>query len=1663
MSTAPTFTASDATNPVQLEGGTYEILRNRLSKSGGELRGLLDQLNQERKEVFGAIETKLLTTERVTTEHNCVPYDMVPVGEQLLFGYNVHLGLKTEVELSDVFSVYSYENHQFHQQGLELIDHAEFRDEFQKLYKYYKNTQFVKFAVQGVHLFMVFRVGKGVNDIKTFKWALQAGKLTYLDNRSDHEYTFPNQHDFVWKRVTREAHRKGKHPHISIEDKVFVETIGGDLTIKVEDNTESGHGIYSEPVDDKDQTLDDSELYYSIIGNLILLKIKPYRENNYRYLVYNAKLKEARRIDAIQDCCVFLPENQGLIYAYGYYLQTGEFKSFDNGLQEMLFEKRIASPNGEDYLYVFYNKQSGVYLLLSYNLITQKIESPIICHGYAIYENGELCYFRADEEPKKHHALQIWQTPYIGSNFTIPVTKESYLYKIGNKEIVQAMAECTEILTLLNKEDSYDNLYLDLIKITTDLLDSYHWLGKKETFELAQPLAAIKQTATAAVEEYEKVISIRKSTQAQVEQVLGSADALLSKLKMQANGHINDYVKSLADLRSVRGEVISLKELRYADVGRIETYEAQLQSFSQEIANQTVDFLLKPDALVPYEQHVAQITAGIDTIGKVVEADATEKEISGVSTELEMLIEIVSNLKMEDATQTTRIVDAISTIYATFNKTKATLKRKRQELLSAEGQAEFNAQIKLISQSVINFLDICDTPQKCEEYLTKLMVQLEELEGRFSEFDAFLEIIADKREEIYSAFESKKVVLQEARNKRATTLQQAADRILKAVQSRISKLETVADINGYYASDLMLEKVRTTVAELLAMGDTVKADAIQSRLKTLREDAVRQLKDKSELFVDGQNVLKFGTHHFTVNTQPLELSIVHRDDAMYYHLTGTSFFEKITDERFLSFRPVWEQSLISENNQVYRAEYLAFQILQAAQNVKNTSAPAEVQEGSLQLLTVDQLHKLPQQELVAYVQKFMASRFNEGYLKGVHDHDAAVILSSLVRLFKTADLLRYPAVDRAAARCFWAVFAKEGQKQLFHHQLKGVSAILQVFPETHQFDNIKADLQREVQAFQQETGLLPEANAVAAGEYLFFELTRGDHFISSSQAAELVQNFHQYLSEKNAWPMFEASAQALEENKVEQFELLLHWLKAYLAQANLLEESEYIPEAAVLLLLQELQPKQVVHANLRETLSGLQGTHPLLQEQQYPLHFHQFQQKLSHYETHVVSQYKAFHALKHRLTVEFEEELRLQEFKPRVMSSFVRNKLIDQVYLPLIGANLAKQMGTAGETKRTDLMGMLLLLSPPGYGKTTLMEYIANRLGIIFMKINGPAIGHQVTALDPAEAPNAAAREELEKLNLSFEMGDNVMIYLDDIQHCHPEFLQKFISLCDAQRKIEGVYKGRPRTYDFRGKKVCVVMAGNPYTETGDKFRIPDMLANRADIYNLGDIIGDTEDVFKLSYLENSLTSNAVLAKLSAKSQKDVYALVTLAETGNSEGLELEGNHTAAEISEYVAVLKKLLSIRDVILKVNLEYIRSAAQADEYRTEPPFKMQGSYRNMNKLTEKVMPIMNDAELHTLILSHYQAESQTLTTGAEANLLKFKQLIGVATPEEKQRWEDIKAAFVRNNKLKGFGDGNQVGQVLAQMENISDGLAGIKQVLGERQTEKVLITPPSPLSN
>lgn len=1652
-------TAQSETAETQLESGTYEILRNRLRGHGDELRKRLNELNQTRKDVFGSIDLKLLNTERITTEHNCVPRDMVSVGDQFLFGYNVQFGLRTERAIADVFSVYAFddETKSFTPHSLELIENAQFEKDFQDIYRYYKNATFAKFFKRGVHLYMVFQVGKSPSDIKSFKWLIEGDSLRYIDNRSDHEVRFPAQHEFEWTKTTRDMQRHGEHPHVSIEDRIFVETVGGDLTIKVEDNTESGRGIYEEPVENSDQTLDDADIFYAVVGHTILLKIRPYQEQQWRYIVFNEKIQKASRVDSIADACVLLPDDHGLMFSNGYYLQSGEQKTFDTSIEGLVFDRRVSSPNGEDTLFVFYQPGAGVRVLLGYNLIAQAVDTPIICHGFTMFRGGEMVLFKSNGEPQKHHAVQIWRTPYVGEDFVLEENTDSYLYKIGNRDIVRGMAECHEILGLIEKEDSYSGLYVDLVKYAGDILDSYFWIDNAEAGNLGEPLRNIKSAATSAVDEFEKVIRVRQNTREQTEQVTSQTREILHSVGRKRFDNIDAYVQSLSALRRVRGEIISLRDLRYSDLELVESLEQEVAAQAEELSQKSVQFLLRDDALTPYADAVTQEQDSISDLTKVSDAREVEERIATSATELEMLIEIVSNLKIDDATQRTTIIDNISAIFSQINSARASLKNKIQELAAVEGSAEFASQIKLLSQSVVNYLDVCDSPERCEEYLTKLMVQLEELEGQFAEFDDFIVELAEKREEIAGVFESRRMQLVEKRNKRANALADAADRILKGVKNRVESFQEVSEIHGYFAADLMIDKVRNIISDLEELGDSVKVDDIQSRLKTIREDAVRQLKDKQELYEDGDHIIRFGNHRFSVNTQVLDLTTVLRDGKLNYHLTGTDFYEPINNNELQATQDVWDMEVVSENQAVYRGEYLAYQMLKAYR-AGELGLPQN-EDGSLQLAADGPLLEI--------VRKFMNPRYREGYTKGVHDIDAARVLSALLQIESKCGLLRYSSRSRALGNLFWWSFGDSKQKKLLEHILTGFGTIAQLFPGTDKQREYISDIRRMLNDFVAEEELYSpgefsqvdiSALLDEAAEYLFSELIddsrslRGNQFVIAQQATDFYREFHAHLQKLSAEEQFTKAMKSVQRNTLAAFELACDWTLAFLStHPNGHAAAEYRDEIALLLQAGQIDERAIVGVSLNTVIEEMIGNHAVIEQGKYDLHFNEFLQRLHHFEEQTIPQYNLYHDLKTELVDQERESMKLTEFQPRVLSSFVRNKLIDEVYLPLLGDNLAKQIGTTGDNKRTDRQGLLLLISPPGYGKTTLMEYVANRLGIIFMKINGPALGHDVTSLDPAAAPNAGAREEVEKLNLAFEMGDNVLIYLDDIQHCHSEFLQKFISLCDAQRKIEGVYKGKTRTYDFRGKKVAVVMAGNPYTESGEKFQIPDMLSNRADIYNLGEIIGDTAEAFELSYIENALTSNPVLARLASRSQKDVYAVVKIAErtlrgdAAPAEGIDLEGSYSMEELNEFVSTMMKLLRVRDVVLRVNQEYITSAAQHDDYRTEPPFLLQGSYRNMNRIAEKVLPVMNDDEIETLIQTSYQNDAQTLTSGTEANLLKFKELTDTLTEEEANRWEEIKRTFKQNVKMRGIGADDKVGQVIATLVTFRDGLQSISDAV------------------
>jgi hypothetical protein len=121
---------------------------------------------------------------------------------------------------------------------------------------------------------------------------------------------------------------------------------------------------------------------------------------------------------------------------------------------------------------------------------------------------------------------------------------------------------------------------------------------------------------------------------------------------------------------------------------------------------------------------------------------------------------------------------------------------------------------------------------------------------------------------------------------------------------------------------------------------------------------------------------------------------------------------------------------------------------------------------------------------------------------------------------------------------------------------------------------------------------------------------------------------------------------------------------------------------------------------------------------------------------------------------------------------------------------------------------------------------------------------------------------------------------------------------------------------------------------------------------------------------------------------------------------------------------------------------------DAYRTEPSFKLQGSYRDMNKLVSQIVPLMNKKEISELILTHYESESQTLTADSEANILKLKEIAGLLSGSDSERWVHIKDIFNKNNKFAGIDQNNQTGLVIAQLAEFNDNLEGIKKAITKK---------------
>ncbi len=837
--------------------------------------------------------------------------------------------------------------------------------------------------------------------------------------------------------------------------------------------------------------------------------------------------------------------------------------------------------------------------------------------------------------------------------------------------------------------------------------------------------------------------------------------------------------------------------------------------------------------------------------------------------------------------------------------------------------------------------------------------------------------------------------------------------------------------------------------------------------------------------------LQLGSHRLTVNTQPFELTWVLDHGKAALSLTGTDYTEVLTEVTW-DTSPESELPLTAiESPTVYRGEYLAalvWPMLPAG-----VLAPPEFTTNSplwpiitLMPLTLRKVWRhlsklisylpiprtsdtnqgvssvaLPSpipnaSNLLEQVHHYLATHPAEtGYEYGIHDIDAVTILEKLWYFEAHASRLRFGPLPRAVAQLFWVFSADPAARKLWENTIRGLSQLSSLVGTagTTCLQQLGTGLQQAIHCLVAEPSLIPLQHlstidktwvAQRAGEYLLEELQDAPlTFTMSTAAKQLVDGFWQDLEERDKRLEFEAELKTLTAAWSSQWLLIHTALTNYVNNAMPFDSTinYYLPEAIVIILTTSGWLHQLNSTNLQVNLSVL-GQHPRIKNHILSLQLDEFSERLQYLITVTVPTQKSARDLRTQLLEAAQQRLQLTQYQPTPSPSWVTHRWLTQVLFNRLGDNLAQQLEQGNH-------GALLLLAPSGFGKTSLVEFLAFRLGVLLVRIDGTALSTTVTSLDPAAAPHALARLELEKLNFALTLGNNVILLLDNCHYCPTEWWQLLIPLVAPSRRIQGVWQGQTRHYDLRGKRFALILAG---THT---VAFPPSLINRLDICLMALVVPEHEEWFRLSYVETAIPRQPLLAPLIGR-ENDLDELLRLvrAKDLSPEALAtVTAKYPAEELSDIINLLKQLWQVQTIVFKIHQHYLTSLIQTDRWRTQPPFQLLGNYQTMNKLADKLTATMTEVEVEQLVMEHYFEQAHALPSGNEENWLQCLALMDKLSPAQATRWQLIQHAFTAT-VISDDPTLDPVSRLVKQLQGLGEQLQYIQTTLAHPEASSPL---------
>ncbi|MDE5308019.1 DNA repair ATPase [Providencia stuartii] len=374
----------------------------------------------------------------------------------------------------------------------------------------------------------------------------------------------------------------------------------------------------------------------------------------------------------------------------------------------------------------------------------------------------------------------------------------AFFGRIGNADLVRGISEILHIAKEIEGNQVSVARYEQLSQQPKNLLDIYYWFNDEQCLGIGKLLKEITQTSELVLDEYEKVESIRQQSAKSMNEAVNRQKTLMSLTLPESWNDIQQFVDGLNALSAQRGHLISLREFRYMDLTKLAQMEEEITQAQQYVSQTTATFLASDKALQPFKTQLSQFEEQMESAQNSAQLDIPMNGMEKMSADLDMLSNLMASLKFDDVTQQTNIIDAISQIYAQLNQSRARLQQKRKSQSAVETVAQFGAQFRLFSQGITNALSLSTDPERCDDQLSRLLVQLEELESQFSSHDEFLEDILAKREELLETFESHKQALLDERQRRSQNLQTAADRLLDSLQRRTARLQSQDELNAFF-------------------------------------------------------------------------------------------------------------------------------------------------------------------------------------------------------------------------------------------------------------------------------------------------------------------------------------------------------------------------------------------------------------------------------------------------------------------------------------------------------------------------------------------------------------------------------------------------------------------------------------------------------------------------------------------------------------------------------------------------------------------------------------------------------------------------------------------------------------------------------------------------